>query len=337
MPSLSKTCFRYSTARVSLPGGLLVSIRSSAWKCWIVSASIARRWLAPAWRDAPASATQRGARATRVGRHDATEYHSDACSSMAVRPVYPGTLVRFACRSSRSTMSPSPSATCRCSTKSRFQVDAGERIADHRPQRHRQVDAAADPGGDLPPDSRHRAAAARRARRAAGAGRAAVGGSHRRRGGRRRPRRARRARRMAAPAPGRHGDVAPVAAARRDRRHAVGRMEAPRAAGARAGRPAGPAAARRADQSPRHRGDHLARIVPRRLPRRGDVRDARSRVPRAARDAHRRDRSRPADVVARRLRDLRAQERGVARQRGAAPTPSSTRRWPPRKCGCAAA
>jgi hypothetical protein len=41
MPSLSNACLRYSTARVSLPGGLLVSIRSSAWKCWSVSASIA--------------------------------------------------------------------------------------------------------------------------------------------------------------------------------------------------------------------------------------------------------------------------------------------------------
>src|SRR4051812_28693811 len=41
MPSLSRTCFRYSTARVSLPGGLLVSMRTSAWKCASVSASIA--------------------------------------------------------------------------------------------------------------------------------------------------------------------------------------------------------------------------------------------------------------------------------------------------------
>ena len=41
MPSLSSTCFRYSTARVSLPGGLLVSIRTSAWKCCSVSASTA--------------------------------------------------------------------------------------------------------------------------------------------------------------------------------------------------------------------------------------------------------------------------------------------------------
>ena len=45
----------------------------------------------------------------------------------------------------------------------------------------------------------------------------------------------------------------------RDRRHALGRLAAPRAAGARAGRPAGPAAARRADQPSGHRGDHLAR------------------------------------------------------------------------------
>ena len=48
------------------------------------------------------------------------------------------------------------------------------------------------------------------------------------------------------------------------------------------------------------------------------VRHARSRVPPAPRDAHRRARSRAADVVARRLRDVPAQEGGVARQRGGA-------------------
>ena len=31
MPSLSSTCFRYSTAGSSLPGGSLVSKRSRAW------------------------------------------------------------------------------------------------------------------------------------------------------------------------------------------------------------------------------------------------------------------------------------------------------------------
>ena len=48
-------------------------------------------------------------------------------------------------------------------------------------------------------------------------------------------------------------------------RGAVGRHEAPRAAGAGAGRRARPAAARRADQPPRHRIDRLAGGVPARI------------------------------------------------------------------------
>ena len=142
---------------------------------------------------------------------------------------------------------------------------------------------------------------------------------------------------VAARAPRRSHPVAARAAGRRDRRHAVGRLAAPRAAGARARRPAGSAAARRADQPPGHRGDHLARELPRRLRRRGHVRHARPRVPPAARDADRRARSRPADVVARRLRDVPAPEGGGARQRGRASRRSSTRSWPKRRCGCARA
>ena len=69
-------------------------------------------------------------------------------------------------------------------------------------------------------------------------------------------------------------------------------------------------------------------------PRRARLRHPRSRVPRAHRDADRRARSRAPDVVARRLRDVRAQEGRVARERGGCSRRSSTRSWPKRKCGC---
>ena len=126
-------------------------------------------------------------------------------------------------------------------------------------------------------------------------------------------------------------------AGRRDRRHAVGRLAAARAAGARARRPARRAAARRADQPPRHRGHRVARGVPDRVRGRGDLRHARPRVPRAARHAHRRARPRPADVVARRLRDLRS-----ARRRSGSPTRRCSRRkfdkkLARKKCGCGTA
>ena len=65
--------------------------------------------------------------------------------------------------------------------------------------------------------------------------------------------RARRARRLAPRTARGAGLVAPEPAGRRHRRHALGRVEAPRAAGAGAGRAARPAAARRADQPPRRR------------------------------------------------------------------------------------
>ena len=52
------------------------------------------------------------------------------------------------------------------------------------------------------------------------------------------------------------------------------------------------------------------------ITRRPRLRHPRSRLPRAARHPHRRARSRPPDVVARRLRHLRPQEGGVARERG---------------------
>ena len=49
------------------------------------------------------------------------------------------------CRSCRSTACPSPTVICRCSTTSSLQIDAARARVGDRPQRHRQVDAAADP------------------------------------------------------------------------------------------------------------------------------------------------------------------------------------------------
>ena len=95
-----------------------------------------------------------------------------------------------------------------------------------------------------------------------------------------------------------------------------------------------PAAARRADQPSRHRRHHVARDVSRRLRGRRRVRDPRPRVSPAARHAHRRARSRDADVVARRLRDVPAAEGGVAGQRGRAGRRSSTSGWRRRRRGC---
>ena len=132
--------------------------------------------------------------------------------------------------------------------------------------------------------------------------------------------------------------VAAQSARRRARRHAVGRLAAPRAAGARAGRRSRTCccSTSRPTISTSRRSTWLE-SVSRRVRRRGGVRHARPRVPAAARDAHRRARSRPADVVARRLRDVPA-----ARRRSGSPTKrcsrrSSTRSWPRRKCGCARA
>ena len=126
------------------------------------------------------------------------------------------------------------------------------------------------------------------------------------------------ARRLAPRAAGRAGAVPAEPARRRRRRHAVGRLAPARAARAGAGGAAGPAAARRADEPPRHRRHHLARGLPRRLSRRGRVRHARPRVPPAPRHAHRRARPRAPDVVAGRLRHVPAQEGRVAGERGGA-------------------
>ena len=121
----------------------------------------------------------------------------------------------------------------------------------------------------------------------------------------------------------------PRPAGRRHRRHAVRRLEAPRAAGAGAGRAARSAAARRADQSPRHRRRSTGwKRSCRSTPGAVRLRHARPRVPRAPGDAHRRARSRPLTVVARRLR-----RPSCARRRSGWPTRrrsqarSSTRSW----------
>ena len=76
-----------------------------------------------------------------------------------------------------------------------------------------------------------------------------------------------------------------------------------------------PAAARRADQSPRHRGHHLARSAAGRLRRRGALHHPRPRVPAASGHPHRRARSRAPHVLARRLRDLPAPQGGGAGRR----------------------
>ena len=107
----------------------------------------------------------------------------------------------------------------------------------------------------------------------------------------------------------------PRPSCRRDRVDAVRRMAPPGPACARAGGAARCAAARRADEPSRHRGDDVARVVSRGLPGSRCLRHARPRLPAARRHAHRRARSRPADVVARQLRDFSREERRVARQR----------------------
>ena len=97
---------------------------------------------------------------------------------------------------------------------------------------------------------------------------------------------------------------------------------------------AGSAPARRADEPSRHRRDPVARRLPARVLRRAAVRDARPRVPLGAGDAHRRSRSRDADVVARRLRQLSGKEGGGRRCGGPRARRGSTRSWRRRKRGC---
>ena len=118
-------------------------------------------------------------------------------------------------------------------------------------------------------------------------------------------------------APRRPHRVAAVAARRSSGERAVGRLAAPRHARPGARLEPGSAAARRADQSPRRRGHRVARGAPARLCRRPAVRHARPCLPPPPGHAHRRARSRHADVVAGRLRQLPREEGGGARDRGA--------------------
>ena len=229
---------------------------------------------------------------------------------------------------------------------------AGRARLRHRPQRHRQVDAAERRRRRRAARRRTRLDAAGPAHRPPGAGRAVPGRAAGVRRGRRRPGRPRQPRHRLSPRrrsryPRRRRSErlerlgalqheleqrdgwrleqqvevvprSPRPAGRRQRGHAVGRMAPPRPARARAGRPARPAAARRADQPSRHRVDDLARVVPHRLRRHGGVRHPRPGVSAERRDADRRARSRPPVVVAGRLRHLPAPQGGVAGGRGGA-------------------
>ena len=112
------------------------------------------------------------------------------------------------------------------------------------------------------------------------------------------------------------GRVVTPAAGRRGRlRHAVRRQPPPRVAGARAGERAGHPAAGRADQSPRHRGHHLAGKIHGGITRGVDFYHPRPDVRATAGDAHHRARPGPADFFPRRLRWLPAQEGRASRYR----------------------
>ena len=216
-----------------------------------------------------------------------------------------------------------------------------------RPQRLRQVDAAADHGRSGHRVPRRGPARARRHRRAARAGAAA-----RRRQGRARQRRGRRGRdpraarplqrarrellgrdrgRVRAPAggdrrrrrveprhPARPGDGRAPAPARRRRRHDALRRRAPprRALPAAALRPR-PAAARRADEPPRRRVGRLARAAPRGLQGHDRRRHPRSLLPRQRRGLDPRARPRQRAPVQGQLLELARAEAGAARAGGA--------------------
>ena len=164
----------------------------------------------------------------------------------------------------------------------------------HRPQRHRQVVAPQRP-------HRHGRARRRRAeedgRPEDRAGRAGTGGAGELR------RRGAQARQVSAPVQG------------RDQGRDVGRRAQARRARARLCAGARPAAARRADQPPRHRrhraaGEHPAENAG------GDRRHPRPRLPRPRHHAHRRARPRAAAFVRREFLGLREDQGGAARRRG---------------------
>ena len=98
------------------------------------------------------------------------------------------------------------------------------------------------------------------------------------------------------------------------RRRAVRRLEDARGHGARAARPARRAADGRADQPPRHRVDHLARVVPQVAAGRAAADVARSRVHESRDDEDRRDRRWRDHRLLGQLRLLRARARDPGNQ-----------------------
>ncbi len=154
----------------------------------------------------------------------------------------------------------------------------------------------------------------RAARARAGAGRPGARGRARPPGRALRPRAGtlRRARRLRARGAGARDPGRPrllAGDAGRRRRHAVGRLEDARRAGAHPADAPRCAAARRADQPPGHRVDHLARGLPEVVRRRAADDVARSRVPEPHRQQDHRDRRRRAHDVLGQLRLLRAAAR----------------------------
>ncbi len=91
----------------------------------------------------------------------------------------------------------------------------------------------------------------------------------------------------------------------------------PRLAGARAGRRSGPAAARRADQPPRHRLARVARAASRRARRRDRAGRPRPLVPRGGRDLGAGARGRAGQVLPRHLARLAPGEGGAGARAGA--------------------
>ena len=252
-----------------------------------------------------------------------------------------------------------------------LQVEAGERVCVIGRNGTGKSTLLQIVSGEQAPDARHRLAAAGPARRAAGAGRAALGRSSRVRRRRRRPRRPRRAGGRLSPRRGGGGR-----ARQRQRRSrgwagcstssksgtagasssawnwsSRGWTCRPTRSSIRCRAAGGAACCWRArwsaqpdllllDEPTNHLDIEAMTWLETFLvdvSRRGGVRHARPRVPPAPGDADRRARSRPADVVARRLRDLSPQEGGVAGERGRAERRSSTSGWPRKRSGCARA
>ncbi len=213
----------------------------------------------------------------------------------------------------------------------------------HRPQRHRQVVAAQGDCRRSRPRRRRDPPAGRPARDAGRAGAHAAAGVEpaREPGAARAPRdHPRRARALAHR--GTAGRVHAPLRPRRSRGAGVGvrrRAEA-RGAGPRAGHEARPAAARRADQPPRHRRHRPGRGAA--AERSGDDRHhPRPRVPRSRRHAHRRAGPGPAALVPGQLRRLHGAQgrpagRGGGRQPQVRPVLEAGRGVDPQGCRGAA-